>query len=117
MKAMMLHEKKKMMIKLAPTVTNQRMKTTLIRKATISIILEVKRSNYISVRKCFNTINDDSNSSLINAFDVMKKANVKTNHHHLNHFCIDNDHDHHHHETSKQKKKKNSKQHSIMIMI
>ena len=30
----------------APTVTNQRMKTTLIRKATISIILVVKRSNY-----------------------------------------------------------------------
>ena len=71
----------------------------------------------ISVRKCFNTINDDSNSSLINAFDVMKKANLKTNHHHLNHFGIDNDHDNHHHETSKQKKKNNSKQHSIMIMM
>jgi hypothetical protein len=59
----------------------------------------------ISVRKCFNTINDDSNSSLINAFDVMKKANVKTNHHHLNHFGIDNDHDHHHHETSNKRKR------------
>ena len=43
---MILDEKKKMMIKLAPTVTNQRMKTKLITKATISIILVVKRSNY-----------------------------------------------------------------------
>ncbi|MBJ7328176.1 MAG: hypothetical protein JHC52_12625 [Chthoniobacterales bacterium] len=47
----------------------------------------------------------------------MKKANLKTNHHHLNHFGIDNDHDHHYHVTSKQKKKNNSKQHSIMIMM
>ena len=71
----------------------------------------------ISVRKCFNIINDDSNSSLINAFDVMKKANMKTNHHHINHFGINNEHDNDHHVTSKQKKKKNSKQHSIMIMM
>ena len=71
----------------------------------------------ISVRKCFNIINDDSTSSLINAFDVMKKANVKTNHHHLNHFGINNDHDNDHHVISKQKKKNNSKQHSIMIMM
>ena len=71
----------------------------------------------ISVRKCFNIINDDSNSSLINAFDVMKKANMKTNHHHINHFGINNEHNNDHHVTSKQKKKNNSKQHSIMIMM
>jgi len=39
-----LDEKKKMMIKLAPTVTNQRMKTILIRKTTMSLILVVKRT-------------------------------------------------------------------------